>query len=338
MNIAHKLKQSLLLLLICLTTGGAMVSCRPATPYSPEGTSASTETAAPVNPTETEGADTIAETESISEETEGTETDSPETEAPILVEEIVLSFHSLSLGIGTSVTPKITVAPLEAENQRIIPATSDASVAIVDENGTVAAVGKGSCTVTFTAEGNPVVKAEITVEVNESPCAVYIDGVLIANKTYALPSDYAPGIDAEAYDRLLTMINDAANQGISLWLISGYRSYWDQNTIYNNYVARDGQAAADRYSARPGHSEHQTGLAFDLNSLYQSFGDTEEGIWLAENCHRYGFIIRYPREKEHITGYMYEPWHVRYVGREMAQRITESGLCVEEFFGISSAY
>ena len=130
----------------------------------------------------------------------------------------------------------------------------------------------------------------------------------------------------------------AYEDGISLYIVSGYRSYDTQYYIYWDYVSSDGQAEADRYSARPGHSEHQTGYAFDLNSLDQSFGDTPEGIWLKENCYKYGFIIRYPKEKESVTGYMYEPWHVRYLGKDIATSVYNSGLCLEEYLGITSEY
>ena len=166
----------------------------------------------------------------------------------------------------------------------------------------------------------------------------YVDGILIANKTYALPSDFNPGVSDEAYDALTEMEIAAAEDGISLFIVSGFRSYDDQDVIYNRYVSQDGKAEADRYSARPGHSEHQTGYAFDLNSLEEYFADTPEGIWLAENCHKYGFIIRYPKGKEHITGYMYEPWHVRYLGVDIATFVYESGLTLEEYLGITSVY
>ena len=171
----------------------------------------------------------------------------------------------------------------------------------------------------------------------------YIDGVLIVNKTYALPETYAVMRDDAAFAALCRMFSDAKTAGVPLKVASGYRSYYDQRYIYNGYVAANGQAAADRFSARPGHSEHQSGLAYDVdnpdsNSLLQSFGNTPAGIWLAENCHKYGFIIRYPQGKEHLTGYMYEPWHVRYLGVELATEVYESGLCLEEFFGITSAY
>lgn len=169
----------------------------------------------------------------------------------------------------------------------------------------------------------------------------YIDGVLIANKSYALPSSYNPGGLLESFqDAFSVMQSAAANDGISLSVISGYRSYSRQNTIYNNYVSRDGKEKADTYSARAGHSEHQTGLAADINSLSQSFKNTKEGKWLNEHCSEYGFIIRYPEGKESITGYIFEPWHVRYVGKELASALYNNGdwITLEEYFGITSQY
>lgn len=166
----------------------------------------------------------------------------------------------------------------------------------------------------------------------------YVDGVMIANKTYTLPIDYDPGIQPDAYDAFWEMQSAAEADGISLYIVSGYRSYYDQDTIYARYVDSDGRDAADTYSSRPGHSDHQTGYTFDLNSLDQSFENTPEGIWLAENCARFGFIIRYPKGKDAYTGYMFEPWHVRYIGREKAEAVTASGLSLEEYYGITSDY
>jgi LAS superfamily LD-carboxypeptidase LdcB len=134
------------------------------------------------------------------------------------------------------------------------------------------------------------------------------------------------------------MIADAYADGITLWICSGYRSYSYQSKLYNNYVYTDGKAAADTYSARPGHSEHQTGLAADINSADESFAGTPEAKWLAANCWKYGFIIRYPKGKESITGYIYEPWHIRYLGKENAKLVYESGLTLEEYLGIDSVY
>ncbi len=166
----------------------------------------------------------------------------------------------------------------------------------------------------------------------------YVNGILIANKTYALPSTYNPGVDPEAQAAFNEMQAAAAKEGRSLAICSGFRSYSTQQALYQKYVNRDGKAAADRYSARAGHSEHQTGLAFDINKASSSFTSTPEAKWLAENCWKYGFILRYPEGKENITGYMYESWHVRYLGKEIAKAVYESGLTLEEYLGITSRY
>ena len=176
-------------------------------------------------------------------------------------------------------------------------------------------------------------------EIREVNGITYVGGVLIANKTYSLPASYNPGsLTNETYAAFLQMQQAAARQGLRLWVASGFRSYSSQSSIYSRYVRRDGRAAADRYSARPGHSEHQTGLAFDLNTITQSFANTKEGRWVAANCYKYGFILRYPKNKEAITGYMYEPWHLRYLGVDLATRVYASGLCLEEYLGIDSRY
>lgn len=166
----------------------------------------------------------------------------------------------------------------------------------------------------------------------------YFDGVMIANKTYTLPASYNPGVQPEAMYAFYDMQAAAAADGISLWILSSFRSYEDQDVIYNRYVAQDGRDAADTYSSRPGHSDHQTGYTFDLNSLEQDFQYDPAGQWLDKNCYKYGFIIRYPKGKESSTGYMYEPWHVRYIGVDLATKVTQSGLSLEEYFGITSQY
>lgn len=189
--------------------------------------------------------------------------------------------------------------------------------------------------ITNTTKKKSTTKTTATEKVTE---LTYIQGVLIVNKTYALPENYNPGINETALNAYYELKNDAKSEGLSYTIISDFRPYSSQKRIYNNYVARDGKKEADRYSARPGHSEHQTGLAFDLNSLSQSFENTAEGKWLAENCYKYGFIIRYPKGKESVTGYMYEPWHIRYLGKDLAKEVYESGLTLEEFLGITSRY
>lgn len=168
----------------------------------------------------------------------------------------------------------------------------------------------------------------------------YINNILVVNKTYNLSSTYNPGGLTSSFNNAFSnMQKDASNQGINLKVISGFRSYSTQNRLYNNYVARDGKVAADRYSARPGHSEHQTGLAADINSLSQDFINTKEGQWLNNNMHKYGFILRYPKGKESITGYMYEPWHIRYIGN-LSNSLYNNGnwITLEEYLGITSTY
>lgn len=169
----------------------------------------------------------------------------------------------------------------------------------------------------------------------------YIDGVLIANKKYPLPKDYAPGEDAETRKAFEKMAADAKKAGFELTAFSTYRSYEYQETLYSNYVAKDGKANADRYSARPGYSEHQTGLAMDIGEvgkedlwLTEEFGETPAGQWLFDNAVNYGFILRFPKGKENITGYMYESWHYRYLGVDLAKKVKESGVTLEEYLGI----
>lgn len=166
----------------------------------------------------------------------------------------------------------------------------------------------------------------------------YVNGIIIANKTYSLPADYAPGVNPDAKAAFDKMRSAAAAEGLNLYLSSSFRSYEYQNKIYNNYVSQDGKEKADTYSARPGHSEHQTGLAFDLNTIDDAFANTPEAVWVAQHAHEYGFIIRYPADKVEITGFKYEPWHIRYLGTETATKVYESGLCLEEYLDITSIY
>lgn len=168
----------------------------------------------------------------------------------------------------------------------------------------------------------------------------YVDGgVLIVNKTYSLPSSYGSGLTGTTLDAFYEMQKAAAGDGISLWICSGFRSYAVQDATYWGYVYRDGsQWSADQYSARAGHSEHQSGLAFDLNFAGMSFNGTREAQWIEKNCYKYGFIVRYPYGKEKITGYNYESWHCRYVGKELAKTLTKQGLTLEEFYGLTSKY
>ena len=183
----------------------------------------------------------------------------------------------------------------------------------------------------------------------------FVNGLLMVNKTYKLPSTYVPqnnhenltgqfsslsGLYQPAWDAWTEMAEAAKAEGIVLNIISCYRSSQTQDYLYNNYVNLEGAAAADTYSARPGHSEHQSGLCFDLNSLAYNFAFTAEGKWLNDNCYKYGFCIRFPYGKDDLTGYLYESWHLRYVGTELAEKLYNNGewLCMEEFFGLESKY
>ena len=161
---------------------------------------------------------------------------------------------------------------------------------------------------------------------------------IIVNKKHALPSTYAPGEDPTAGQQVRALIHRMQELGYPISnTYSGYRSYDYQTKLYNNYVACEGQTAADTYSARPGYSEHQTGLAFDILDSHGNLLDGPEYHdaihWLHTHAHEYGFIIRFQPGKEVITGYQAEPWHLRYVG-DRATDIYNSGLSLEEYFGV----
>lgn len=180
---------------------------------------------------------------------------------------------------------------------------------------------------------------------------------VIVNKQRSLPEGYEPSdlvepnvpfsfdgphekrhLRKEAAEALEKLFAGAKADGIELRAVSGYRSYERQVSIYNNNVKTKGQEYTDRVSSVPGHSEHQTGLAIDVsspsvgNALEEVFGTSKEGQWLAEHAAEYGYIIRYPKGEDDITGYVYEPWHIRYVGTDLALDVVKSGLTLEEYF------
>lgn len=164
-----------------------------------------------------------------------------------------------------------------------------------------------------------------------------IGGIILVNKEYKLPAEYSPGEDPEARTRLDEMLLQGEKEiKKSLHAFSGYRSYSYQENLYLSDLYNYGQEYVDKFTAKPGYSEHQTGLAFDIGGEPKCwadpcFDDTEEAKWLAENAHRFGFILRYPKGKENITGYGFESWHFRYVGEEHAMKIYEEGLSLEEY-------
>lgn len=184
---------------------------------------------------------------------------------------------------------------------------------------------------------------------------------VFVSRDYLLPADYIPKDLVElkvrfssdthddkrklrkvAADALEDMFRAAEKKGIILYGVSGYRSYERQQSIYNRNVSLHGKKATDALSAKPGSSEHQTGLTIDVSIsslgclLTERFAQTKEGRWLAKNAHKYGYIIRYPEGKSKITGYSYEPWHIRYVGVTVATYLYRNDLTLEEYYGISS--
>lgn len=181
---------------------------------------------------------------------------------------------------------------------------------------------------------------------------------VLINKDFSLPADYVPAdltipdipfsftsysekkmMREEAAAALEALFEAASKEGLNLYGVSGYRSYQRQLAIYNKNIAENGAEHTSQYSAMAGYSEHQSGLAIDVstisinNRLDVTFGGTPEGRWLAEHCYEYGYIIRYPEGKSDITGYAYEPWHIRYVGKELARELTENNLTFEEYYG-----
>lgn len=208
------------------------------------------------------------------------------------------------------------------------------------------------------AEVTPDINAAVSQEeAQQSTVDKTSEYLILVNKTHGLNKAYEPddlkkvkfaAKDREtAYQELRKTAAKAFNElaagakeaGHTIKLTTGYRPYSYQKVLYKQYIAMDGKNRAEQYSAKPGYSEHQTGLCADVSSpsvnyrLVRRYGRTKEGKWMAENGHRYGFIIRYPKGKMGITGYEYEPWHIRYVGTEAATEIYKQQLTLEEYLG-----
>lgn len=282
---------------------------------------------------------------------------------PVNKSDFQLDKYSVYLEVGETDTPMVQAYPDGASEADERWSTGDSTIATVDSYGHIKGVSPGTCYVTLRSaqDQSQEVMIKVTVrgdgsdedttstpqsnktEAPEPPVydtegLTYVDGVLIANKSYSLPATFAPGLEPLCYQQFQALSSAAAKENLSIYIGSGYRSYHDQELIYDNYVERDGKEMADTYSARPGFSEHQTGLVIDVNTIDDAFGATPEAAWLAEYAHEYGFIIRYPQGKEAYTGYQYEPWHIRYVGSELATKLYKSGQCLEEYLGIDSVY
>lgn len=262
---------------------------------------------------------------------------------------------------GKSTTAKVEESTPTKENENTSEGadstnSDNSSATMSDITSTTASSNSSEYPAPEIPSGNVVFKGTTSkgFKIQEINGATYIDDVLIANKTYALPQDFIPTnpdqpVNADrsstCLDKTLmsawnTMLKDATAKGLNIYIASGYRSYNYQVNVYNRYVKSDGAAVADTYSSRPGNSEHQTGLCFDLNTIEDSFQYTNEGKWVNDNCYKYGFCIRFPKGKDSATGYQYESWHLRYVGVDLATKLYNNGdwLSLEEYFGITSEY
>lgn len=286
----------------------------------------------------------------------------PISHEPEKVSGIDITFSTTVMTVGQTLNPIITLTPDYVDSTAVTLTSSDLGILTINGDGTVTAQSQGACTITAVPESNKELSASVIVTVTEpvidsedeeyddeddrpivdnsdlprSEC--YVDGILIVNKTYSIPASYNPGgLTAETQAAFSELVAGAAADGISIWNASGFRSYEYQSSLYWSYVSWYGQATADTFSARPGHSEHQTGMAIDCNIINDSFTGTPAAIWLENHCHEYGFIIRYPYGKQAVTGYKYEPWHIRYIG-DKATDIYESGLTLEEYYGLTSVY
>ena len=188
--------------------------------------------------------------------------------------------------------------------------------------------------VTSNSEESKQKKAEVVNKGDYYSIQGKYDEIVIANKHYPLSKDYNPGENPTAKAELLKLIAAMQEAGFPISdHYSGFRSYETQTQLYQEYVNQDGKAEADRYSARPGYSEHQTGLAFDLIGTDGDLVTEEKAAqWLLDHAADYGFVVRYLKGKEKETGYMAEEWHLRYVGKE-AKEIAASGLSLEEYYG-----
>lgn len=271
-----------------------------------------------------------------------------------IAENIEVNKNSVSLYVAGKTKIEAKVMPEGAINNELEYISSDSNIAVVDESGNITAKNVGKCNIEIKTRKEPIVKTNVNVEVKAVPVNnnvtssannnsnnsqtsngfTYVNGILVVNKKYSLPSTYNPGVNQTALNAYYSLKDGAQKAGYAMPLLSGFRSYSTQVGLYNRYVSMYGQAAADTFSARPGHSEHQTGLSFDVGSIDDNYGSTPAGKWLENNCYKYGFIIRYPKNKQNITGYQYEPWHIRYLGNPTATNVYNSGLCLEEYLGI----
>lgn len=240
--------------------------------------------------------------------------------------------HSAS-STGSSPTPSPSVSPFTSPSES--PATQTAS-----------ATPTGSPSASKAASASPAA-ARPSVESSPESLRCLVNKMRpFAQKDWA-PSDLVDfegqQLRAEAAQAARTMMDAAKAEGVTLTVSSAYRSYAVQQQTYQHWVSVNGQKVADQLSARPGYSEHQTGLAIDFSSpegcrLEECYEDTRAGRWLAKNAQNYGFILRFPKGQQAVTGYLFEPWHYRYLGKDLTARYVTSGAnTLEEFLGTGAA-
>ncbi len=247
------------------------------------------------------------------------------------------------------------VMPQPLHEATVSVAPTPTAIPTVIMTATPSATPVITATPSITVTPTPTATPKSVQSIWPKPVANPLSYSMVVNKKYVLASTFVPPdlrsvmvphtnnhpLRTVAADALENMVGAAAADGVQLRLLSGYRSYATQKSLYNNYVANYGRAAADRFSARPGHSEHQSGLTLDIGDatapgcdIAACFATTAGGQWVATHAAEFGYIVRYTAAKESITGYMAEPWHIRYVGVDLAQKVAASGLCLEEYLGV----
>lgn len=231
------------------------------------------------------------------------------------------------------VEPKKTETPKE-------PEISDEVVAISEEEKTALNISSIDAETGLFVVNNPDSNRVYVNKNRRLPVGYSPSGLVEPDVPQTKPKgDERRKLRAEAATALEALFSAALEEGLELAAVSGYRSHAMQTSIYQGHVSRSGQDFANRYSARPGTSEHESGLAMDVSAavvgfaLDEAFKSTEEGTWISDHAHLFGYIVRYPEGKEHITGFAFEPWHLRYVGNELAEHLYKNGLTLEEYFG-----
>jgi zinc D-Ala-D-Ala carboxypeptidase len=261
---------------------------------------------------------------------------------------------AIALMSGCSSNPAVSPSSTPVSTNSVQPSASSAATPAAS---TSTSTPKSSASTSPSASGSPA----NTSKPSSQPNAVSVvanpkEVAVLVNKSFRLPEGYKPDplvepnvpfifegksekrmLRKEAADALEKLFAGAKADGVSLAGVSGYRSEATQTTLYNNYVKKDGVEAANKYSAKPGTSEHQTGLAIDVSgstgkcAAEDCFAGTKEANWLVDHAAEYGYILRYLKGKESITGYQYEPWHIRFVGKDIAKEIMAKGITLEEY-------